>query len=189
MPGLTVELNKTYVISEVYRWGTMFRIVKVVGEVLPESIEYQGGGRFYADDGVILTTQGLRLVLAKDSDNNSVYKSMTNPENASIRLAVREDLISCTHDRYRIDFNEENPPACWIPTTHPSFIMRLGGVYADRMGCSFMIAIMRYDEDDSDTRFIEDTIAFEKVGFEKTGKFYTSSELISMRDIVYMREY
>jgi hypothetical protein len=156
-------------------------IVKIVGVVDPSTIEYLRGFRYVGHNGIFYNELGYADYLTDSLDP----VDPCNVFNIK-RLAIPDDL-KIAHEEYAwIDLQDCENNDKFITIDHPSFHMRLGGVYVDRRGMlKFINKAYRFNDTDlwgpdGGIRFISDKEGYTPSGLESEGRK-------SMYDIVYQK--
>lgn len=135
---MRIEVGKSYIDAEPYAEGeTSFTdIITIMGEVLPGTMEYDQGYRFFSQHSLFYTPEGETLLECDCGSTHSVGRQLTP-----------KDLQDGYTERYQIDINKCDSDLNYITKDHPLFRLSLGNVYVNRMGFLVLLDEIVHRED------------------------------------------
>lgn len=133
MTDLVLEVGKSYVVRKAIKSA---QISRIVGKVLPGTIEFDKGLRFFTDDGICFKENGESVTYLKDPKHP--WKGRENRFDL-VREAAVSDIpdILITYAGYSEDDLQNRNR--FIPVDDPGFSMKLGCVYINRFGLPILI--------------------------------------------------
>lgn len=184
MDHLDIQVGRTYIVE--IPWDENDTdppkvLTEIKGAVLPNTHEYEEGYRYYTQIGVLLFGNGSTTL----TDDNPLRLRLK-------RLAVAEDFknsltASTSVTVAMVDLENCEAGNRWIANSDPNFSLKLGEVYADRMG--FMQFVDKVRNLSEDPVFVADGSCF-----DVTGRYLNSDadasqvpSKPSMRDLIFQR--